>query len=91
MPSDYPPELILIGYYIQNQDPGTTAQRSQFSQDLFDMFNGEIVTAAGGVAPPIGLTPQLRASLAMMAAHAPGGISQQAQTAVAAYVAFRGV
>ncbi len=66
MASDYTPELILIGYYIQNQDPGTTAKRLQFSQDLFDMFDDEVGTAAAPVAPPIALTPQLRASLAMM-------------------------
>jgi hypothetical protein len=89
--SDYPDDLILIGYFVQNQDPGTIADRDQFSQDLFDMFDAEIVAAAAGVAPPINLTPDVRAMMALLAAHSPGGTVAQAHHAVAAYVAFRGV
>ena len=89
--SDYPADLMFIGYYIQEQDAGSVFDRSAFSQDLFDMYDVEIVAASARVTRPIALTPAVRATMALIAANAQGGIVEQAHAAVAAYVTFRGV
>ena len=36
MASDYPGRTILVGYFVENQEAGTAAERQQFSDELFD-------------------------------------------------------
>jgi hypothetical protein len=90
--SDYPDALIVIGYFVQNQDVGTSATRRQFSNDLFGLYNARIIQFSNGVQPPLDLSPSMRATIALMAANSEGGDpDEQAQEAVAQYVSFRGV
>ncbi len=89
--SDYPLDLILIGYFVQEQDAGTSTKRAAFGQSLYDLYDDTIVASGSAVNPPVSLDARTRATIALMAAHAPGHPQQQAQSAVAAYVTFRGV
>jgi hypothetical protein len=92
MASDYPGRTVLVGYFMENQEAGSTAERQQFSNDLFDAFDAHIVTACGAATPPIQPTARIRASIALMAQHAPGGNNKiKAVRAVRAYVEFRGL
>ena len=92
MPSDYPGGTALIGYFIENSDAGSTAERQQFSDDLFDSFDAHIVTACAAVNPPIDPSPRIRATIAVMAQHAPGSNSRiKSNRAVQAYLTFRGL
>ena len=89
--SDYPGRTMLVGFFIQKQDAGTTAQRDQFSQELFDKFNDHIVAACGQATPPVDPSPRVRASIAVMAQNAPGSNNAaRARRAVQAYLTFRG-
>jgi hypothetical protein len=82
---------MLVGYFIENSDAGSAAERQQFSDDLFDSFDGHIVEACAAATPPLEPTPRIRASIALMAQHSPGATSRvQARRAVAAYLTFRG-
>jgi hypothetical protein len=90
--SDYPGRTVLIGYFIENSDAGTAAERQQFSDDLFDSFDAHIVNACAAVNPPLNPSPRIRATIAVMAQHAPGSSNRiKASRGVAAYVAFRGM
>ena len=51
--SDYPGRTMLVGFFIQKQDAGTTAQREQYSQELFDKFDAHIVAACNAATPPV--------------------------------------
>lgn len=92
MASDYPGRTILVGYFIENSDAGTPAERQQFSDDLFDSFDAHIVKACAAVNPPIDPSPPIRATIAVMAQHAPGANSRaKANRGVQAYLTFRGL
>lgn len=92
MASDYPGRTVLIGFFIENAKAGSRADRQQFSDDLFDAFDSHIVAACAAVTPPIDASPRIRASLALMAQHAPGANNRiKAGRAVQAYVEFRGM
>jgi hypothetical protein len=92
MASDYPGRTVLVGYFIENQEAGTVAERQQFSNDLFDAFDAHIVKACAAATPPLDPTPRIRASIALMAQHATGANSKiRAGRAVQAYLEFRGL
>ena len=92
MASDYPGRTILVGYFIENARAGTAVERQQVSDDLFDRFDPDIVEACSAVTPPLQPTARIRASMALMAQHAPGANQRiKARRAVQAYVEFRGV
>jgi hypothetical protein len=92
MASDYPGRTVLVGYFIENQEAGSAAERQQFSDDLFDAFDAHIVNACGEATPPIQPTARIRASIAVMAQHAPGSSNKiRAVRAVRAYIEFRGL
>lgn len=91
MASDYPGRTVLVGYFIENQEGGTAAERQQFSNDLFDAFDAHIVKACATATPPLDPTPRVRASIALMAQHAKGATKRiMAGRAVQAYLEFRG-
>lgn len=92
MASDYPGRTVLVGYFVENQEAGTAAERQQFSNDLFDAFDAHIVKACTAATPPIDPTPRIRASIAVMAQHAKGSNDKvKAGRAVQAYLEFRGL
>jgi hypothetical protein len=88
--SDYPGRTMLVGYFIENQEAGSDAERQQFSNDLFDAFDAHIVKACAAATPPLDPTPRIRASIALMAQHATGTNKVKAGRAVQAYLEFRG-
>ena len=91
MASDYPGRTVLIGYFIENEEAGTAAERQQFSNDLFESFNAHIVEACAAATPPLDPSPRIRAAIAVMAQNAPGANSRvKARRSVQAYLAFRG-
>lgn len=90
--SDYPGRTMLLGFYFENQDAGTKAQREQFSQELFDDFDAPIVAACAAVTPPLDPSARVRATIAVIARNAPGGNKGvKARRAVQAYLTFRGL
>ena len=89
--SDYSSRIVLIGYFIQKGKAGSAAERAQWSQELYDRYDGDIIAACAGVAPPLDPSPEERSIMAVIAAHAVGNSGEQAQEAVAVYVTFRGV
>ena len=92
MASDYPGRTILLGYFVENQEAGTAAERQQFSNDLFDSFDAHIVKACAAVSPPIDPSPRIRATIAVMAQHATGANNKiKSGRAVQAYLTFRGL
>jgi hypothetical protein len=90
VPSDYPGRTILLAFFIENQEAGTIAERTQFSNELFDAFDAHIVAACAAATPPLDPTPRIRASIAVMAQHATGSNKTKAGRAVRAYLEFRG-
>jgi hypothetical protein len=88
--SDYPGRTMLLGFFFEKQTAGTATQRSAFNQELFDKFDGHIVSECGAANPPIDPSARVRAAIAVMAQNAPGGNNRvKARRAVEAYVAFR--
>ena len=90
MPSDYPGKIIILGYFVDKQEPGDTAERAEWSEDLFTRFDAHIVAAckAGGLNDP---SDEARAIMAVMAENAPGASPKtKAGHAVAAYLTYRG-
>jgi hypothetical protein len=82
---------MLIGYFFENQDAGTTTKRGQFSEELFNRFDAHIVTECASAVPPLDPSPRIRASIAVMAQNAPGATNKvKARRGVAAYLTFRG-
>jgi hypothetical protein len=89
--SDYPGRTILLGYFVENQEAGTAAERQRFADELFDKFNAHIVAACEGIVPPLDPSPRIRAAMAVMAQNAPGSNNGvRARRAVEAYLEFRG-
>ena len=33
--TDYPSKIVLVGYFVQEQEAGTVAEREKFSQEIF--------------------------------------------------------
>ena len=90
--SDYPGRTVLVGFFFENQDAGTAATRQQFSQDIFDKFNVQIVAACAAATPPLDPSARIRAAIAVMAQNAPGSNNGvKARRAVQAYLTFRGL
>ena len=91
MASDYPGRTVLVGYFIENGEAGSVAERQQFSNDLFDAFDAHIVKACAAATPPLDPTPRIRASIALMAQHAAGSNNKvTAGRGVQAYLEVRG-
>lgn len=89
MASDYPSKLIILGYFIDNQDAGTGDARATWAEDLFERYDRHIVDACKGT-PAEDASAEARAIMAIMALNAPGSqAAKKAQNAVAAYVAYR--
>jgi hypothetical protein len=89
--SDYPGRTVLIAYFFENQEAGTTAEREQFSDELFDRFDAHIVAECATAVPPLDPSPRIRAAMAVMAQNAPGATNRiRARRAVEAYLTFRG-
>jgi hypothetical protein len=90
--SDYPSKVILVGYFIQEQEAGTTEERDEFNQELFDKFDRHIVAACAAAEPPLeDPSAEARALMAVMAQHARGGTNERrAGNAVQAYLIHRG-
>ena len=90
--SDYPAKVVLVGYFIQEQEAGSADEREEFSQDLFDKFDAHIKAACAAAEPPLeDPSAEARALMAVMALHARGGTSQRrAGNAVEAYLIHRG-
>ena len=91
MASDYPGRTVLIGYFVENTDGGTVADRQQYSNDIFDSFDAHIIEACAAADPPLDPSPRIRAAIAVMAQNVPGGNKRvKARRAVQAYLTFRG-
>ena len=91
MASDYPGRTVLIGYFVENQEAGTAADREQFSNDIFDSFDAHIIEACAEADPPLDPSPRIRAAIAVMAQNAPGSNKRiKARRALQAYLTFRG-
>jgi hypothetical protein len=88
--TDYPSKLILVAFFIQEQEAGTREERDAFSQQLFDDYDEHIVELCALATPPIDPSPEARALMAIMALHAAGNRKRQAQRAVEAYLIHRG-
>jgi hypothetical protein len=89
MASDYPSKFVILGYFIEKQEPGTGEERAEWSDDLFDRFDDHIIEACKGTAVE-DPSDEARAIMAIMALKAPGKQSPtKARNAVAAYVAYR--
>ncbi len=90
--SDYPSKVILVGYFIKEQEAGTAEERAELSQELFDKFDKHINAACAAAQPPLpNPSPEARALMAVMARHAKGGTNERrAGNAAAAYLIQRG-
>jgi hypothetical protein len=88
--TDYPSKLILLAFFVQEQEAGTAGDRLEFSQELFDDYDATIVELCAQATPPIDPSADARGLMAIMASHAPGSKKKQAQHAVAAYLIHRG-
>ena len=90
--SDYPSEIVGLGFFVQNQQAGSTGARTAFGQELFDAYNQLIVDAWSGITPPLDEPSNgARAVQAVMAHNAPGTNKEQALAAVMAFQTIRGV
>jgi hypothetical protein len=91
MASDYPGKIVLIGYFLDKKNAGDREKRTEWSEELFELYDDLIVAAckAGGLKDP---SEEARAIMAVMATRAPGtGDKAKAGNAVAAYLAYRGL
>lgn len=88
--TDYPSKLILVAFFVQEQQAGTREERDALSQELFDRYDAHITTMCAAAVPPIDPSAEARALMAIMANHAPGNKKKQAQNAVEAYLVHRG-
>ena len=90
--SDYPSKVILVGYFFQEQEAGTSEQRDRFNQKLFDKYDAHIRAACAAAQPPlVDPSAEARALMAVMALRARGGTNErQAGNAVQAYLIHRG-
>jgi hypothetical protein len=90
--SDYPSKIVLVGFFIQEQKAGDTADREEFSQEIFDRYDADIVAACKAAQPPLpDPSAEARALMAIMAEHAKGSTAKRrAENAVEAYLIHRG-
>lgn len=90
--SDYPSRIVLMGFFIQEQEAGSAAERETFGQEIFDRYNNHILAACAAATPPLDdPSPEARAIIAVMATKAKGGArKKQAEHAVEAYLIHRG-
>ena len=90
--SDYPSKVILVGYFVQEQEAGTAEERAAFNQEIFDRFDRHINAACAAAQPPlVAPSPEARALMAVMALRAKGGTNERrAGNAVEAYLIHRG-
>ena len=90
--SDYPSKVVLVGYFVQEQEAGSVEERDEFNQKLFDKFDKHIRTACAAAEPPlIDPSAEARALMALMAQHAKGGTNERrAGNSVKAYLIHRG-
>jgi len=90
--SDYPSKVVLLAYFIKEQEAGTVDERDKFGQELFDKFDEHIRAACTAAQPPLPEpSPEARALMAVMARHARGGTNERrAGNAVEAYLIHRG-
>lgn len=93
MPSDYPPTIVALGYYIQNQSAGSQQERDAFGDELFDAYDQHIIDAWAQIVPPLEEPSRhARALQAVMALNSAGGsVKAQAIAAVRAYQIIRGL
>jgi hypothetical protein len=92
MASDYPPTIVALGFYIQNQSAGTQKERDAFGEELFDAYDAHIVAAWARIAPTETQSRHSRALQAVMALNSAGGsLRAQALAAVRAFQVIRGV
>jgi hypothetical protein len=90
--SDYPSDIVGLGFFVQNQQAGSTSARNAFGQELFDAYNQLIVDAWNQIAPPLAEpSNEARAMQAIMAHNAPGTNREQALAAVGAFQIIRGL
>ena len=90
MPSDYLGKYVLIGFYNENQKAGSAAERTQWSDDVFDRYDRHIVDACqkAGIDPSV----EARSIMAVLATMAPGTAPKtQAGQAAKAYIEYRGL
>jgi hypothetical protein len=89
--SDYRGRIVLVGFFVQNQEAGTAPRRQKFSDELFGKFDAHIVAALAAATPPVEPSASVRGSIAVMAQNAPGSNNGvKARNAVRAYLEFRG-
>jgi hypothetical protein len=88
--TDYPSKLILVAYFVQEQDAGTREERDALSQELFNAYDEIITELCAEAEPPIEPSAEARALMAIMAKHAAGNKKKQAAHAVNAYLVHRG-
>ena len=90
MASDYLAKFILIGYYNENQDSGTKAERDEWSDDVFTRYNHHILDAAKQAG--LEVSEESRSIMAVLASMAAGASPKtRAGQAVTAYLRYRGV
>lgn len=90
--SDYPSPIVGLAFFVQNQKPGSPAERHAFGQELFDAYNHHIVQAWSQITPPLEEpSNEARAIQATMAHNAAGTNKEQALAAVRAYQIIRGL
>jgi hypothetical protein len=64
---------LKIGFFVQEQKAGDTADREEFSQEIFDRYDADIVAACNAAEPPLpDPSAEARALMAIMAEHAKG-------------------
>jgi hypothetical protein len=90
MASDYLAKYVLIGFYNENQDPGTAEDRAEWSEDVFTRYDHHIVKAAEEAGLEISV--ESRSIMAVLATMAPGAAAKtRAGQAVNAYLHYRGL
>lgn len=90
MPAQYLEKFVLIAFYGENQEAGTSEARAQFNQDIFDRFDHHITDAAEKAG--LELSDESRAIMAVLATMAPGASPKtRAGQAVKAYREYRGL
>ena len=90
MASDYLSKYVLIGYFNENQEAGTAAERTDWSDDAFDRYDAHIVAAATQAG--LDVTVESRSIMVVLATMSPGQAPKtRAGQAVRAYLEYRGL